>query len=196
MRSEAKCLIILRDGGLGQAPRHPHESHYSRFPPQNRKASTRGASPPSKMSQFVIEVQDGVVCAFGLTHPSLKHMFCMKLERDKDLLLPAMILFMTRDNSVAADDDANPDRAASASVSASASASSAASAAAPSHSTILSANALVKRVSTGSGWECLHCMATCAPHASPSEPHSRSKFTSADATHSSSTLTPRPSRHS
>ena len=190
MRSEAKCPIILRDGGLGQAPRHPHESHYSRFPPQNRKASTRGASPPSKMSQFVIEVQDGVVCAFGLTHPSLKHMFCMKLERDKDLLLPAMILFITRDNSVAAVDDANADRAASPSVS------SAASAAAPAHATTLSANALVKRVSTGSGWECLHCMATCAPHASPSEPHSRSKFTSADAMHSSSTLTPRPSRHS
>ena len=33
----------------------------------------------------------GEVGGFGIVHPRMKHMFCVKLEREKDLLLPAMI---------------------------------------------------------------------------------------------------------
>jgi hypothetical protein len=87
----------------------------------------------------------------------MKHMFCVRVEREKDLALPAMILYIIRDQPTAARGRVahGPGDGETDSVHASAAAASPA----DSPDTLI-ADLLVKRVSSGSGWEHHHCMAT------------------------------------
>jgi hypothetical protein len=93
----------------------------------------------------------------------MKHTFCVRLEREKDLILPAMLAYISRSDDASDATYSSTTYSSGAIAEDSDSGGTTSNSAAPlnaSHgsSDTLSASMLVKRISSGFGWESLYCV--------------------------------------